>query len=75
MSEDVTPLRKALCDLANESDLVKVAYPQEGKILVRTVADPNKVIRMESFKDLHKINGYSTDSYDWDKLKLSDIFA
>ena len=40
-----------------------------------TVADSSKVIRMESFKDLHKIDGYPTDSFDWDKLKLSDIFA
>ena len=75
ISEDVTPLRKALCDVANESALVKVAYPQEGKILVRTVADPSKVIRLESFKDLRRIPDYPTDHYDWDKLKLSDIFA
>ena len=74
ISEDVTPIRKALCDVANECESVKVAYPQDGKILVRLTADPSKIIRMESYKDLTKIPDFDGE-YDWDKLKLADTSA
>ena len=71
IAEDITPLRKALCDFANELDTVKVAYPMDGKIMVRLHANPNRAIRMESYKDLHRI-GF-TGEPDWSKLKLDDL--
>ena len=74
IAEDVTPLRKALCDVANEFVSVKVAYPQDGRILVCTVSDPTRVVRMESYKDLRKIPGFS-GTYNWVKLKISDMFT
>ena len=60
--------------MANDLENVKVAYPQEGKILVRLHTDPSKVIRMESYKDLKKIPGFNGE-FDWEKLKLLDIDA
>ena len=73
IAEDITPLRKALCDVANEIDSVKVAYPQDGKIFVRMADDPSKVkLRMESFLDLKKIDGFS-GAFDWEKLKLDKL--
>ena len=74
IAEDITPMRKGLCDIANELESVKVAYPQDGKILVRQHADPTKIIRMESYKDLTKIPGFSGE-FDWNKLRLSDASA
>lgn len=58
----------------NEFDSVKVAYPQDGKILVWLNADQSKEIRMETYKDLTKIPDFDGD-YNWDRLKLSDTSA
>ena len=71
IAEDTTSLRRALCEVTNKLDSVKVAYPQDGKICVRLKSDPKKVIRMESYLDLEKI-GYSGE-YDWKELKLDDL--
>ena len=46
----------------------------EGRIAVRMIAEPNKVIRMEFYKDLIKIPGFSGE-YNWVKLKLIDTSA
>ena len=72
IGEDVTPMRKALCDVANEMSSVKVAYPQGGCIAVRTISEPTKIIWMESYKDLCKIPDFS-GVFDWEKLKLKDV--
>ena len=55
ISEDQTPLRKALCEYVNELQNVKVAHPMKGKVSVRLVNNPKKAIFLESFKDLHRI--------------------
>ena len=70
ITEDQTPLRKALCDYVNEQENVRVAYPQNGKILVRLENNPDKVIRIETFKDLQRV-GFS-GLVDFSKLKLND---
>ena len=71
ISEDQTLLRKALCNFVNELESVKVAYPQNGKVLVRLQNNPDKVIRIESFRDLHRV-GYSGRP-DFTKLKLDGV--
>ena len=72
--EDVTPLRKALCDFVNKQSTVKIAYPQDGKICVRLHANENKVIRLESYKDLDKIGiSVPTEDLDWAELKLDGL--
>ena len=71
IAEDITPLRRALCEVTNKLDYVKVAYPQDGKICVRLQRDSKKVIKMESYLDLEKI-GYSGD-FNWKELKLDDL--
>ena len=70
ITEDATPLRKALCDFVNNLDEVKVAYHQDGKVCVRLKSDDSKVTMLESYKDLAKI-GYTGDP-DWGALKLTD---
>ena len=71
IAEDTTPLRRALCEVTNKLDYVKVAYPQDGKICVRLHSNPKKVIRMESHLDLESI-GYSGE-FNWKELKLDDL--
>ena len=71
IAEDTTPLRRALCEVTNKLDYVKVAYPQDGKICVRLNANPKKVIRLESYLDLEKI-GHNGE-YNWKELKLDDL--
>ena len=71
IAEDTTPLRRALCEVTNKLDHVKVAYPQDGKICVRLHSNPKKVIRMESHLDLESI-GYSGE-FNWKELKLDDL--
>ena len=71
ISEDQTPLRKALCEYVNEMDIVKVAYPMHGKVYVRLESKPEKAIGLDSFKDLHRI-GFK-DQVDLSKLKLDDV--
>ena len=71
IAEDTTPLRKALCDFANEIESVKVAYPQGGKIFVRTKENPSRVIQLETYKDLDNVPGFSGE-LNYQKLKLRD---
>ena len=70
ITEDATPLRKALCDFVNKLDEVKVAYHQDGKVCVRLKSDDSKVIMLESYKDLDKIG--HTGDHDWEALNLAD---
>ena len=71
ISEDQTPLRRALCEYVNGLQNVKVAYPMNGKVSVRLVNNPEKAIILESFKDLRRI-GFN-DQVDLNKLKLDGI--
>ena len=74
ITEDVTPLRKALCDYVNKQSTVKIAYPQDGKICVRLHANENKVIRLDSYKDLDKIGiAEPTEDSVWADLKLDGL--
>ena len=70
ITEDATPLRKALCDFVNKLDEVKVAYHQDGKVCVRLKSDDSKVIMLESYKDLDKIG--HTGDHDWEALNIAD---
>ena len=74
IADDVSPMKKKLCDFTNRLESVKVAYPIEGKIFIRLKNNADKVIKIESAKDLIKA-GLIDDNPDWRELGFVDIIT